>query len=122
MCDYTQVQIRGESTTYGRSYRASVGITRPGDRIPLVPFIERMGFHAGLCYQNLYYTYQGNPVREFMGSVGVDLPVGGNSIVDFAISGGLRGTGVSSHLQELFLRGVFSMSIGEQWFKPFARE
>lgn len=122
MCDYTQVQVRGESTTYGRSYRASVGITRPGNRIPLVPFIERMGFHAGVCYQSLYYTYQGNPVREFMASVGTDLPVGGNSIVDIAITGGLRGTGVSSHLQELFLRGVFSMSIGEQWFKPFLRE
>lgn len=122
MCDYSRLQVRGESTTYGKSFRASVGITRPGNRIPMVPFIERMGFHAGLCFQDLYYTYKGNPVREFMGSVGTDFPVGGNSIADIALTGGMRGTGVSADVQELFLRAIFTMSIGEQWFKPFVRE
>lgn len=122
VCDYSQLQVRNESTTYGKSFRASVGITRPGIRIPMVPFIERMGFHAGLCYQDLYYTYKGHSVREFMGSVGTDFPIGGNSIADIALTGGMRGTGVSTDVQELFLRAIFTMSIGEQWFKPFVRE
>jgi len=122
MCDYSGLLVRNETTSYGQSYRASVGVTRPGMRIPQVPFEDRMGFHAGLCYQRLYYTYNGSPVQEFMGSVGTDFPVGGNSIADVAITGGIRGTGNSSDLRELFLRAIFTMSIGEQWFKPFVRD
>lgn len=120
--DYSQLMVRQSTTSYGQSFRASVGVTRPGIRLSVLPFIERMGFHAGLCYQKLYYTYNGNPIYEYSGSVGTDFPVGGNSIIDMSLTGGWRGTGQASDIRELFMRAIFTMSIGEQWFKPFVRE
>jgi hypothetical protein len=105
---------------YDRSLRASVGYSLQAAHYAPT-FWDKWGFRAGLSYQRMYYTYKGSQVHEYAAAAGFDFPLGQSATVDAAVQGGYRGP-VTGTLSELFARLTVTVSIGEQWFRPFARD
>lgn len=108
--------------TLGSSMHISAAVSRPGDPSTSAPYLDRWGYHGGIGYDKSYVTYAGSSIADYYASIGVDLPVGGSAILDLALQGGRRARGDGEGLSELYAKMTFTLSIGETWFKPFARE
>jgi hypothetical protein len=85
-------------------------------------FGNKIGYHAGAFYQQLYPTYLNSSITEYGASGGISFPLGGNAMVDAGLQLGYRAPQNNDVLSELFGRLTVSISIGETWFKPFARD
>ena len=105
--------------TMGSMFRASLGISQQAAGYAPT-FFDKWGYRGGIGYVKQYYTYRGQDVHELFASVGVDFPLGQSATVDAALQGGFRGAG--SGLYEYIGRFAVTVSIGEVWFKPFARD
>jgi len=103
----------------GQFMRASIGLSHTAAGYA-PSFFDKLGYRAGLAYQRQYYTVNGSNVNEIFGSFGFDFPLGNAATVDLAVQGGFRGP--STGLTEYFGRFMASVSIGEIWFRPFARD
>lgn len=103
----------------GQLLRASIGFSQTAAGFAPT-FFDKLGYRAGASYIRQYYMVNNSNVDEIFGSFGVDFPLGGSATVDLAVQGGFRGP--SSGLTEYFGRFMASVSIGEVWFKPFARD
>ena len=121
--DLSSVTVRPTpNTTLGSALHISAAVSRPGDPLPSAPYMERWGYHGGIGYDKSYITYAGSTIADYYASVGVDFPVGGSAILDAAIQGGRRARGDGEGLAEWYGRLTVTLSIGETWFKPFARD
>lgn len=108
------------NVTVSSALRMSIGYNLPAaSNAPT--FWERWGFRAGAGYQQQYYAVAGGAVADLFGAVGFDFPLGASATVDAGIQGGMRNTSGSS-INEVVVRMTLSVSIGETWFKPFARD
>jgi hypothetical protein len=105
--------------TLGQFMRVSVGLNQTAASYGAT-FFDKLGYRAGAAYQRQYYSVNGQNVNEFLGTVGIDFPLGAAATVDLALQGGWRGP--DSGLSEYFGRFMASISIGEVWFKRFARD
>ena len=103
----------------GQLLRISVGFSQTAAGYAPT-FFDKLGYRAGVSYMRLYYAINGNDVEEYMGSFGIDFPLGAAATVDLALQAGWRGPAVG--LSEVFGRFMASISIGEIWFKQFARD
>jgi hypothetical protein len=121
--DWSSFSMRSNGDAEFRpTLRASFGISRPGVQVSAAPFGDRMGFHGGLGYQQMYYSVRGQDLDELFLTFGTDFPVGGAAMIDLAFQVGMRGTTSSNLLQEYIGRFTATVSIGDTWFKPFKRE
>lgn len=119
--DHSGVDVNPRAdATYDRSLRASIGYSLQAAHYAPT-FWDKLGFRAGVSYQRLYYTFRGSPMHEYAAAAGFDFPLGQSATVDAAVQGGYRGP-VTGTLSELFARFTVTVSIGEQWFRPFARD
>lgn len=118
--DYSAVIInqRNDAAT-GSMFRASLGISQQAAGYAPT-FFDRWGYRGGLGYIKQYYTFRGQDVHEVFGSLGVDFPLGQSATVDAAVQAGFRGP--STGLYEYIGRFSVTVSIGEIWFRPFARD
>lgn len=108
--------------TLGSALHLSAAVSVPGNTSSVAPYFDRWGFHGGIGYDKSYITYAGSTIADFYASLGVDLPVGGSAILDAALQGGRRARSDGEGLSEFYGRLTLTLSIGEIWFKPFARE
>lgn len=115
------VNLRSDAS-YTNGIRSSIGYAYFGSQNPGAEFLDRIGWYLGASYQTGYVTYQNSTIREYSGSTGISFPLGGNAMVDAAVSLGKRETDVVDSISELFGRLTVTVSIGEVWFKPFARD
>ncbi|MCX6140488.1 MAG: hypothetical protein NTX15_06630 [Candidatus Kapabacteria bacterium] len=112
--DHSRVDVNPRSdATYVRSLRATFGFNRPAASYTPT-FVEKLGYRAGFGFQRQYYTFKGAGIDEYF-------PLGSSSTVDFSVQGGYRGPSTGA-LYEYFVRVTTTISIGETWFKPFARD
>jgi hypothetical protein len=119
--DHSQVDVNPRAdATYERSLRATLGYNLPAAQYA-PSFWDKWGFRAGAGYQSMYYTFKGSSVAEYFGSVGVDFPLGQSATVDAAVMGGYR-TPSNGTLSDTFMRLTVTVSIGETWFRPIARD
>ena len=119
--DHSGVDVNPRAdASYDRSLRASLGYSLQAAHYAPT-FWDKLGFRAGLSYQRMYYTFQGSPVHEYAAAAGFDFPLGQSATVDAALQGGYRGPDTGS-LSEFFARLTVTVSIGEIWFRPFARD
>jgi hypothetical protein len=118
--DFSTMTYSQGKSTFRSTKKLSVGIARlPSYQLGL-PFDERIQLNIGAGYQELYYSYGGQNIDEYFGSIGMNIPIAGSAMIDLALQAGIRGK--SAVVEEQFLRFGFSISAGEQWFKPFPRE
>lgn len=103
----------------GNMLRATLGVSQQAAAYAPT-FFDKWGYRGGIGYVQQYFSFGGYAVREYFGAVGVDFPLGQSATVDAAVQGGYRGPNVG--LYEYFGRLNVSVSIGETWFKPFARD
>lgn len=121
--DFTNMNVNVRSdAAYTQGIRTSIGYAYFGSQHIGAAFLDRVGWYLGASYQTDYVTYKGSKINEYSGSTGLSFPLGGNAMVDAAMSLGWRGTNRTDALTELFGRLTVTVSIGEIWFKPFARE
>lgn len=121
--DYEGLSVNtNPDVTFGRALRATLGMQRPGSRQSTAGFTDRMGYSAGLGYQSSYFTYKGSTFSEYFVGLGTDFPLGGSALVDLGVTLGTRVSGLEGGMEELFGRLSLTLSIGEIWFKPFARD
>ena len=121
LTDYSAVDIPAQgAATYAPSLRTTIGYNRQAAQYAQT-FGEKVGLRAGVGFQRQYYTYKGAVVSEFFASGGIDFPLGASATVDAALQGGYRGPSAGL-LYDYFLHFTVTVSIGETWFKPFARD
>ncbi len=123
MADYTNVTVNNRlDAAYTTSLRTSIAYAHYGSQSPVATFWKRIGWYFGAGYEKLYVTFQGDDILEYSGSGGISFPLGGNAMVDAGIIGGVRAPSTLEGLTEYFGRLTITVSIGETWFKPFARD
>ena len=121
--NYTGMTVNARpDAQYSTSLRASLGYTHPGEMTNLSTFFDKIGYHAGASWEKMYVTYNGNSLYEYLGAFGISFPLGGNAMVDAGVQAGFRGPQAVNNLTEIIARLTVSVSIGETWFKPFARD
>lgn len=103
------------------SNRVSLALSRPGSSSLSATFAERVGLHTGLSYQTGWFTISNHRLTEYAVSGGIDFPMGESAVIDAAVTLGTR-SGIPGYVSTMFGRFVVTISIGELWFKPFARE
>jgi hypothetical protein len=122
MQDFSTMTYRRGRSELKQYMRVSVGVSRLGSSAPGTAFGDRVGFNFGAGYQQLYYSVFGRQIDEMFASFGMQIPVSYSAMLDLALTGGSRGATDNGLVRELFLRFGFTVSIGETWFQPFARE
>lgn len=121
--DYTGMTVNVPSAvSFGNSFRASLGATYLGSRVAGATFGERVGYSAGLSFERSSFTVRGQPLTEAAVAIGTNFPLGSAAMVDVGVNIGQRTSDAEGALQDLFGRLVVTVSIGEQWFRPFARD
>jgi hypothetical protein len=110
------------TVSFGSSLRASLGATYLGSRVAGATFGERVGYSAGLAYERSSFTFRGQPLTEVAAAIGTNFPLGNAAMIDVGVNIGQRTSDAEGALQDLFGRLVVTVSIGEQWFRPFARD
>lgn len=119
--DHSGVDVNPRAdAAYDRSLRVSLGYSLQAAHYA-PSFWDKWGFRAGASYQRMYYTFRGSEIHEYAVAAGFDFPLGQSATVDAAVQSGYRGP-VTGTLSELFARLTVTVSIGEQWFRPFARD
>jgi hypothetical protein len=114
-------RTQGTQTSFRRALRLSAGISRLGNMRAGSSYFDKVTYGIGGGFQQLYYEVKGEAIDEMYGSFGLQMPIAGAAELDAAITGGTRGTINAGLVNELFMRLSFSVSIGETWFRPFAR-
>jgi hypothetical protein len=112
------INQRNEATV-GSMFRATIGVSQQAAGYAPT-FFDKWGYRGGLGYVQQYFTYRGQTIHEAFASVGFDFPLGQSATVDAALQAGFRGP--STGLYEYIGRFAVTVSIGEVWFKPFARD
>ncbi len=107
---------------YKNSTQMSFGISRLGNKSISAKFLDKVNYNIGFGYRSLNVNIFGNDINEYYGSFGMDMPIVGTAMVNFAVTIGSRGIDASGLVRELFGRLTVDFSIGETWFKPFRRE
>lgn len=121
--DFTGFKYRpGSKATFRDMYSLSVGFSRLGSTSINAPFFDRSKYNLGLGFRQLYYSFPGNDMKEYYGSVGMEMPIVGSAYIDWSFMLGVRGNKSATYMQEIFGRLNVNISIGENWFKPFKRE
>jgi len=120
--DYTGINVQPSSVAISDvANRVSVAVSRQGSSSLSASFTERIGLHAGATYQEGSFTIASSRLTELSASGGFDFPLGESARIDAAITLGTR-SGIPGYVSDVFGRFVLTVSIGEIWFKPFARE
>ena len=102
--------------------RYSFSISRLGNRRLSASYLDKVCYNLGGGYRELYYSYAGTPINEYYMSLGFELPVKDNAMIDAAITIGSRGENINGLPREMFGRLTIDISIGEIWFVPFKRD
>ena len=107
---------------YKNSTQISFGISRQGNKSINAKSLDKINYNLGFGFRELSVNTYGHDINEYYGSFGMDIPVVGTAMVNFAITLGSRGVDKSGLVRELFGRLTVDFSIGETWFKPFKRD
>lgn len=111
----------------GKLQRFAFGIERlprMGDEGKGVNVLERAGLRLGFAFATLpFLPDQASKVTETSASFGFSLPINLESLLDFAITGGIRTPEApSAGPKDTFLKLSAAISLGERWFAPLRRE
>ncbi|MBI5325794.1 MAG: hypothetical protein HZB41_11085 [Ignavibacteriae bacterium] len=118
--DYN-VDTNHAKPNYKKSSQLSFGISRLGNKSINAKFLDKINYNFGFGYRELYINTFGKDINEYYGSFGMDMPVIGSAMVNFAFTIGSRGTTDAGLVRELFGRLTVDLSIGEIWFVPYRR-
>jgi hypothetical protein len=100
----------------------SFGLKRIGNKSRSADFWDKITYSFGAGYRSLYYDVKDMAVNEWYGSLGMEVPVIGTTIIDVALVGGQRGSLNNGLIKEAFFTFMVDVSIGETWFVPFKRD
>lgn len=102
-----------------QSFRLSLAASYRGSRSSGASFDDRLTLSGGVFLQRLPVAIGGRALQEYGASVGMQIPFGGAAMIDAALVGGIRGSGLP--VREEFFRLSVTLSVGEVWFVPFRR-
>ena len=101
-------------------------LAMPGKR--LKSYLAEVAYRASFQFENTGLVLQNTPIRAWLGSVGVGLPLGGRAImhgdVKFATLHigaqlGAYGTKQNNLIQEFYTQAVIGVTLNDQWFMKF---
>lgn len=120
--DFSSLDVRKpEFVSFRRANHFSIGASRLANTGP-GPALDRWAYNLGAGYRQLYYVVNDKGIDEMYGSFGIQIPIARSTYLDAAITGGTRGTTDNGLIREMFAHLSFSISIGENWFRPFRRD
>lgn len=124
---FSQAEPVPADAQLGAYTRIAFGIERlprMGDEGKGVTVWDRAGLRAGVAFTTLPFLPDGSSaVTETSASFGFSLPINLESVLDFAITGGIRKPEIeAAGPKDTFLRFSGSISLGERWFAPLRRE
>jgi hypothetical protein len=114
-------------TAFGATTRISVGVERyanVGGEYGTSFGLDKWALRLGFSYGQLPYTTRAGAatLSELALSAGVGIPLGSETMLDLALTGGQRTPGTSSAPKENFIRLGAGVSLSDRWFVPLRRE
>lgn len=120
MQDFTNFELnKTDRFDYTNSFSASVGFSRLGVGGFRKTIFDKTTYNIGAGMKKLYYKVFGEDINEYYVSVGADIPVAGNFMINSSFTFGKRGLVKGQLLQENFFKLNMSFSLGETWFQRF---
>lgn len=81
-------------------------------------FFDRMDYRAGFSATRLGYKFNNESTMEYGIHLGLGIPFGNyRNRLDFAVSGGMRGSESKNLAEEKFVNFRVEVNIGERWFQ-----
>ncbi|MCG8604747.1 hypothetical protein MJD09_07095, partial [bacterium] len=118
--DYLRQNWSGvESTSYvNDSQRLGVGVEYFPGGSRLDSYWSKVAYRAGFYYKDMGLEDPlGEKVTEFLGSLGLGLPVKWSAArIDLALEAGRRGSMSKNPFRENIIRFTATVSVGERWF------
>ncbi len=120
--DY-RMQPWGSSEFYGEkpaglrnSQMAGIGFEMGPTRDPAGSFWNNIAYRLGFYYNATYYQVKGIPINEWSGTVGLSVPISGDTRLNLSGEYGVRGKTASALVKETVFRFTASITLGEMWF------
>lgn len=98
-------------------YLFGIGIERNARRGRGVKFWNGVDLRAGFSTAGLGYKFNGNPVIQYAGHLGLGIPFSKINRFDIGFAAGVRGNIRDNGTKETFIKFEFSISLGEHWFQ-----
>jgi hypothetical protein len=108
----------GENDGLQNSFKVSVG----GQLIPNpkgTKYVGRMQYRGGLYFNHTFIDLKDQQINDGGISIGLGLPIrkAYNSMINVAVTGGIRGTQRNDLIQENYIRFNFGLTLNEDWFR-----
>lgn len=121
--DFSAMQYNlGNRATFGNEYKFSFGISRIGNKSSFASFTDRITYNWGGYLKKIYIQMDGEPIFEYAGTFGFEIPVVGSTFMSAGFVLGTRLPSRDNLPKEYFGRMILEISLGETWFVPFRRE
>lgn len=121
--DFSNFDLNKSSKfTYQPLTQISFGFSRLGNPGFTAEYLDKITYNFGFGYKSLYYKVGEDLISDKYLSIGLELPIAGNSLINTTFVFGTRGTTNNKLVQEYYGKLYIDFSIGETWFKPFIRE
>lgn len=120
---WSRTELNGEPIEGMRdSYRLGAGFEFGGSRAFGASWWSRIAWRFGAAYTSTNYQVKGTPINEWVGTLGVTLPmysdVTNDTRIIIALQGGQRGTLSNGLVKDTVLRMMLTLNIGQVWFIP----
>jgi hypothetical protein len=118
MQDWSSYKVSGRNDSLENSFRVSIGGRYTPDAKG-VNYFKRISYRAGIYYHQTFLDLNATRLNEQGISLGVGLPLrkAYQSMLNFTIQGGQRGTLDNNLIREQFLRLHFGITFNEDWFR-----
>jgi hypothetical protein len=100
-------------------WSVTAGIIIEGSKLSGSNVFQKTDLMFGLGYKPMYINIDSEKMSDKFFSFGFSLPFGESALFNTSVMLGQRGILGESSVEEKYAKVVFSLSIGEQWFKPF---
>ena len=97
----------------------TTGIIIEGSKLSSANAFQKTDLMFGLGYKPMYVNIDSGTMSDKFFSFGFSLPFGESALFNTSVLLGQRGLLGQYSVEEKYAKVVFSLSIGEQWFKPF---
>ncbi len=108
-----------KANEFADTWSLSAGLLIEGSHLSGANVFKKTDFMFGLGYKPMYMSFDSEQMSDLFFSFGISVPFGKNALFNTSLLFGQRGRIGNITAEEKYAKFVFSLSIGEQWFKPF---
>jgi hypothetical protein len=118
--DYTMTGWSTTSENYMDNMVISSGVEWLPDRDSHQNYMKQISYRLGASYESGYLILKGCPIRTYIGTVGVGLPIRNfKNRINLTLEIGRQGTTRNSLIVENYYRFILNVNLQDIWFRKY---